>query len=226
MKCDGAQPECSQCVFKQIRCSGYKQEFVFVGNTTVNTNVRTEPAQKKKTTFARSTVVLDTHTLHAKKTQRSASPSDTTGPVLPVEASIVESQSCYDLEDDIQFIMEQFAPADEHTSGEPSLSYNQICGAWINVLPLIAKNRSKDYPLVPAIRALASALRRHSDVDVDGQGCRPRIVEVYCESLRHMGRAIAEARGASSIEHITAIMCLADTDVCFQSAAYYSSSGG
>lgn len=122
--------------------------------------------------------------------------------------------------------MEQFAPADEHTSGEPSLSYNQICGAWINVLPLIAKNRSKDYPLVPAIRALASALRRHSDVDVDGQGCRPRIVEVYCESLRHMGRAIAEARGASSIEHITAIMCLADTDVCFQSAAYYSSSGG
>lgn len=206
-KCDGVQPGCSQCVFRRIRCSGYKQQLVFVPNPAVTTRIKMKTMKKPK--VSRLAVVEDTHTLHP---NQSASPPDTMGSVSSTESGILETtQPCLHLEEDIHFIMQQYSPVRHKTAEEANLSLNQICGAWVTILGLIAGTRKSDYPLVPAIRTLATALRYY---DGNREVSQPRILEMYGESLRHMSRAVAEARGAFHIEHCAAILCLADVDVC------------
>jgi hypothetical protein len=114
------------------------------------------------------------------------------------------------LDEDVQFIVQHYAPAVINTLGVDTLSRNQICGAWVEVLPILVRTRKSDQPLVSAIQTLATALYHH---DLKGDAFQPQIIEMYCESLKHVGTALAEAKDEFHLEHCAAIMCLAVTDV-------------
>jgi hypothetical protein len=131
--------------------------------------------------------------------------------VLPAGLNAIEATKlCRKLEDDLQFIVQHYAPVVTKVDGEDRLSRNQICGAWVEILPLLARTRRSDQPLVSAIRTLAIALRHH---DLNGDAFQPQILEMYCESLRQVGNALAEAKDVFHLEDCAAVMCLAATDV-------------
>lgn len=152
--------------------------------------------------------------------QKKAPDNSDNGHIRPISSSQLtsldgtsaqlETKCCYELEDDIQFIVQHYAPVDSNAPAESNPFHNQICGAWVDVLPLLsAAKRNKQF-LSSAIKTLATALRHYS---LGNELCQPQILEMYCDSLGHMGKALEEARGAFQIEHGAAIMCLAVTDV-------------
>ncbi|KAJ4983482.1 hypothetical protein SVAN01_11045 [Stagonosporopsis vannaccii] len=208
LACDGVQPACSQCLFKRICCSGYKQEFVFVSGTASNTRVRIQAVERKK---LKPTGIVEVQRLGYAQPTGSALPQDTTNSISITQVSRFGiAQSSYNLEDDVRFIVEQYATNDTEELEDVCLPQNQICGAWVNILPLISRSRNGDQPLLSAIRTLAIALRHYNfKMNV----CQSQILELYSESLRYMGSALEKAQGAFHIEHCAAIMCLADTDI-------------
>ena len=188
-----------------------------MSSTISKARTRVESAQKDESTSTESVPYLNTYEQSFEKPIRSA-PLFNTFNVVPLnEAGAFEATKLYrNLEDDIQFIVQHYAPIVINSPGEDSLSHNQICGAWVDVLPLVARTRRSDQPLVSAIQTLATALRHH---DVKGDVFQPKILEMYCKSLEHMGRALAEAQGTFHVEQCAAIMCLAVTDVCLELSA-------
>jgi hypothetical protein len=61
------------------------------------------------------------------------------------------------LDEDVQSIVQHYAPAVISTLGVNTLSHNQICGAWVEVLPTLVRTRRSDQPLVTDVRHEFSA---------------------------------------------------------------------
>ncbi|KAJ4357426.1 uncharacterized protein N0V89_002001 [Didymosphaeria variabile] len=116
---------------------------------------------------------------------------------------------CEGIEDDIQVIIQNYAPINSNIPAESNSHHNQICGAWVEVLPLLSVGIRNRQFLFSAIKTLATALRHHK---LGNKLSQPQIFEMYSDSLRLMGKALEEARGAFLIEHSAAILCLAVTD--------------
>ena len=131
--------------------------------------------------------------------------------VLPSGTNAPLEPKCYDLEDDIQIIIRHYSPGNSNTPAESNPLHNQICGAWVEALPLLSVSIRKKQFLSSAIKTLAAALRHHERGYELSQ--QPEILEMYGDSLGLMGKALEEARGTFQIEHSAAIMCLAVTDV-------------
>jgi hypothetical protein len=149
---------------------------------------------------------------HARLT-RSSQPASLNGMGTQLEA-----RRCYELDDDIQFIVQHYVPVNSNVPAESNTFHNQICGAWVEVLPLLSTTRRNKQFLLSAVKTLATALRHHN---LGNELCQHQILKMYCDSLGHMGKALTEARGAFHIEHSTAIMCLAVTDVSAKLGEFY-----
>ncbi|KAF2015359.1 hypothetical protein BU24DRAFT_450093 [Aaosphaeria arxii CBS 175.79] len=211
LACDGAQPECSQCIFRQIGCSGYRQEFVFVSNGAYNSNVHVKSAKRKEAGPPELVPFFDTPQLDFIQPSQSAFASSGTDPVLPNSKGTFETtRSDYKIQTDIQFIKKQYEVIDTSALGEFNLSQNQICGAWVDVLPLVVGKRKRDEPLLSAIGVMATAFRYLAGKEELSQD---QVLDLYCESLRNVGKALEAAHGVFQMEHCAAIMCLAVTDI-------------
>ena len=210
-KCDGVRPRCSQCDLRRLRCSGYKQEFVFVPVSVRNTISQRNSARRKVFTSTRAAPPLDASERNAKVSCQSVVP-------LPAIQSIgfggmgicgIEASS-RDLEQDIRFIVKQYASADTEPSAKAPLSQNQVCGAWIDILPVVTRSKRSNKALISAIGTLATVLRYYA---VEGHVCHPSILGMYCRTLESLGNALAKAQNTFHIENCVAVMCLADADV-------------
>jgi hypothetical protein len=122
----------------------------------------------------------------------------------------LDTECCYELKDDIQIIVQHYTPIDGTAPAESNPNHNQICGGWVQTLPLLSATITNNQFLLSAIKTLATTLRNHN---IGNDLGRPQILEMYCASLAHMGKALKTARGGFRIEHGVAIMCLGVTDV-------------
>jgi hypothetical protein len=126
------------------------------------------------------------------------------------ETTTSPEASLSELEDDVDFIVQHFAPICSEAPAEFNLYHNQICGAWVEVLPLVVES-AKDSPfLCSAIRTMGTALRYHTSAV---RGLQSRILLMYGDSLRLVGKALEEAQGIFQCEHCIAILCLSATNV-------------
>ncbi|KAH7009152.1 hypothetical protein B0J12DRAFT_691816 [Macrophomina phaseolina] len=204
LACDGKQPACSQCILRRIPCSGYRQEFVFVSQASFEVENQAEMKDESKeiTGYQKKALVKsnDDHTRPIRSSQL----------VSPSRMDAQLETRCYELEDDIQIIVQHYAPINSNAPAESNPLHNQICGAWVEVLPLVSVGIRKKQFLLSAIKTLATTLRHHK---LGNKLCQPQILNMYCDSLGLMRKALEEARGAFHIEHSAAIMCLAVTDI-------------
>lgn len=191
-KCDGKQPACSQCILRRIPCSGYRQEFVFVSQASFEIENQAEMKDESKgITGSQKKALVKSNDDHSRMDTQ------------------LETR-CYELEDDIQIIVQHYAPTNSNVPAESNPLHNQICGAWVEVLPFLSVGIREKQFLLSAIKTLATALRHHK---LGNELCQPQILKMYCDSLGLMGKVLKEARGVFHIEHGAAIMCLAVTDV-------------
>ncbi|CAN9455990.1 unnamed protein product [Alternaria sp. RS040] len=120
-----------------------------------------------------------------------------------------------ELEDDVDFIIKHFAPICSQAPAEFNLYHNQICGAWVEMLPLVVEPAKNSPFLYFAIRTMATALRTHTSVT---RGNISRILLMYGDSLRRVGKALEEAQGVFQHEHCVAILCLSATNIVIPQA--------
>ena len=112
--------------------------------------------------------------------------------------------------DDVHFIVEQYTPVYSDVTAEFNPWHNQICGAWVEALPLLfGKGRIPDF-LASSVTAFAAALRHHC---VGSNAVLPHVLELYGLSLKLLAVALENASGILQVEHCAAIMCLAVTEV-------------
>lgn len=202
-KCDGKQPACSQCILRRVSCSGYKQEFVFVDQASFDVaNQADMKHESKRVRGYHKEAFVKPDDEHARPIRNS--PLATPGRMAQLE------MRSYELEDDVQVILQHYAPINSNTPAESNSRHNQICGAWVEVLPLLSRSIRQKQFLLSAIKTLAATLRHHK---LRNELHQAQILKMYGDSLALMGRALEEARGAFHIEHSAAIMCLAVTDV-------------
>ena len=205
LKCDGKQPACSQCVRRKIGICDYHRDFKFINRVssgTLKSGCMTDgdevtPLKKERTPKA----VPEGETWYI------------TSPGLPSPRCLsghFEPNDEYGLENNISFIVQSYQQAHSRTPLELNPHQNQICGAWVEILPTIPVNARRPF-LKSAIRTLATTIRSHS---VKQEFCKFPIPQYYFGALTRLGKAIEEAKGAFRVEHCIAIMCLAVTDVC------------
>jgi hypothetical protein len=126
------------------------------------------------------------------------------------KSSRLQDSQHYNLEQDIRFIMEQYAPINSSIPAVSNPWHNQICGAWVEALPLLFSEGQIEQFLSAAIAALAAALRHYC---LGGEAFQPMTLDAYCKSLKLVGSALHKAHGNLAVGHATAIMCLAVTEV-------------
>ncbi|KAH7072310.1 hypothetical protein BKA63DRAFT_517269 [Paraphoma chrysanthemicola] len=204
--CDGKVPACSQCALRCIPCGGYPQDFVFVSQmnssalestslwrTSANlTTHRKQPSKQIK--------VINTH----QASHSGVTNANTSGPTTEI--------TCSDLEHDICFIVKSYSPLYSSMPAESNPWHNQICGAWVEALPLLfARGQMEDF-LASSIMSFAAALRHHC---LGSDAIPPQALELYCKSLRLVSVALQTANGILQVEHCAAIMCLAVTELVF-----------
>jgi hypothetical protein len=196
-KCDGKQPACSQCSLRQITCSGYRQEFVFVSQTPAEVDdhpgIRDE--RKKATDYVTKALV-----------------HPVAEPVWPAKSSPLIGHC--ELDGDIQIIIQHYAPANGKAPTESNSEHNQVCGAWVEVLPSLSRSTKRKPFLASAVKTLATTIRHYR---LEERSSQPQILRMYCDSLQLLGEALKEAQGIFYMEQSIAIMCLAVTDVSNES---------
>lgn len=200
-KCDGKQPQCSQCVLRCVPCSGYRQEFLFVSQSSLKRDAEPLPRTKHVET-PRLSMAPEYSALKRPTPVDDDWASDT-------RLARAGAKS-YGLEDDIQFIVDYFAPVRD--TGPPELNpyHDQICGVWVGMIPHLSEaSRNKDY-FRSAVKTLATSLRRHG---FKSRRCEPDMLEIYGESIEKLGTALEEARGSFEVDLGVAILCLAVADV-------------
>ncbi|KAL5398721.1 hypothetical protein PMIN02_001248 [Paraphaeosphaeria minitans] len=204
LACDGKQPSCSQCFLRQIPCSGYRQEFVFVPQ--ISSGFKNQAGienESKRITGHQNKVIEKSNDDHIR-------PIKNFQLVSPVRMDAQLTPRCYDIEDDIRIIVQHYAPTNGKAPAEFNPLHNQICGAWAEVLLLLSADMRKKQFLLSAIQTLATTLRHH---ELGHELCQPQILEMYCASLGLLRKALEEARGVFHIEHSAAIICLAVCDI-------------
>lgn len=203
-QCDGKEPACSQCILRKIPCSGYQQEFVFVSQGASETEDKGGLKIRDKTPPGYRTKAHD-------GSDRDRGRYGGNSQLASLDRAFQLEIKCgCELEDDIQFILQHYAPVESNAPAESNPFHNQICGAWVEVLPLLSATRRNKPFLLSAIKTLAAALRHWNIGNELGE---PQILEMYGASLARMGKALEEAQYGFQVEHSIAIMCLAVTDV-------------
>jgi hypothetical protein len=202
-KCDGKQPQCSQCVLRYIPCSGYRQEFVFVLQSSLKREVK--PALRiDHTKKPRS---LNPPGISALKCPKPAGSGGLTSFDKRLASAGVKSR---ELGDDIRFIVDYFAPIEDTGPAELNPFHDQICGVWVGMIPSLPQaSRRKQY-LSSAVTTLATSLRRHG---FESRRCEPDMLEMYGDSIGKLGTALEKARGSFEVDLGVTILCLAVADV-------------
>ncbi|OCK73910.1 hypothetical protein K432DRAFT_410311 [Lepidopterella palustris CBS 459.81] len=105
------------------------------------------------------------------------------------------------------FVVRSFAPDEElaFLFSTESTSQSRICGAWVEVLPMLVGNGVRNSALIPAVKALAVSIltrgpNRKASV-LDG-------VHAHVSALRPLREAIHGAGNFFQGDLATAIMCL------------------
>lgn len=126
------------------------------------------------------------------------------------EHVLLEPHKHQSLEDDIHYIVQHYAPLSSSDPAEFNPFHNQICGAWVEVLPRFSTTKDTKPFLFFAIKTLAASLRCLSPT---GKAFKSHALDLYCKSLGLMSESLEVAQGVFHIEHCVAIMCLAVSDV-------------
>ena len=127
--------------------------------------------------------------------------------IITVPALLNESG----LLDDVRFIVEHYTPTHSDVTAEFNPWHNQICGAWVEALPLLFTKGQIPNFLASSITAFAAALRHPC---VGSNAVPPQVLELYGISLDLLAGALKNASGLLQVEHCAAIMCLTVTEVC------------
>jgi hypothetical protein len=115
-----------------------------------------------------------------------------------------------ELKQDIDTIIQHFAATRGEAPAEFNVYHNQICGGWVEVLPLVTETAQNKPFLASAIKTMSTALHAVGETTEETQN---RIFAMYGSSLRQMSKALEEAHGVFRYEHCIAIMCLSATNV-------------
>lgn len=115
-----------------------------------------------------------------------------------------------EVEDDIRFIVDYFAPMEGGGPAEFNPYHDQICGVWVGMLPLLPAAGKNEQYFRSAVKTLATSLRRHG---FKSRRCEPDMLEMYGDSIAELGRALEAARGIFKVDLGVAILSLAVADV-------------
>jgi hypothetical protein len=207
-QCDGKQPGCSQCLLTGRTCDGYQSDWTFITQRAPR-NTRRSTLNQNKSKHANQMVkrVLDSSNRSPSKSRQRV---ETEFIDRSASLSTFRPHGRPPTSDIARFVKNGYLPEIINTLGHHRHEEPQICGAWVEVLPMLPCLAYDASVLSKATRALATLIgsqRRNPlrKCDVDSP-------QSYHDALHTLRGQIA-AKGLS-FELMPAIMCLALVEVC------------
>lgn len=195
-------PACGQCILRNLPCGGYPKNYIILTKNKKQVVESTNNWKHGAITWANEKQ-SDLQVRPISKPHRAPK-----GALIFITLSA--QREIVNLEDDVRFIVEQYSSVGSDLAAESNPWHNQVCGVWVEALPmLLAKGPLPDF-LAAAIQCFAAALSHYC---VGSSGNHPRVLELYGEALALVATALQKISGVLQAEHCAAIMCLAVTEV-------------
>lgn len=185
-------------------CSGYSQELVFIA--AAPRAVQSKPKANMKSRITR----VDEENALTTYTKKNSQLGTWSQPRISIRTISLPGAGRLELKQDIDFIIQHFAASSSEAPAEFNVYHNQICGGWVEVLPLVTETAKEKPFLASAIKTMSTALQIIGQTPDES---KTPMLAMYGASLRQMSKALQEAHGVFRYEHCIAIMCLSATNV-------------
>ncbi|KAL7795951.1 N-terminal fungal transcription regulatory domain-containing protein [Trichoderma ceciliae] len=206
--CDGKRPSCSQCVGTKIKCGGYQYDLVFIpsqlsiGPSTKSKTRKDGKAGKRRGECTKPRNIISTDS--------SVEIMEKAGPVVGHEATEVRSSLAWPFQDIISLVVQNFSPTMlSSTSAFMNWDvdiYPRVCGAWIELLPVLSMTRRYEMALSSSVKALGVSILARGR---NGIAPISDALAAHCSALHSLHDSLHHIEHTSDSDVLAvAIMCL------------------
>ncbi|KAH0492268.1 hypothetical protein TgHK011_007229 [Trichoderma gracile] len=217
--CDGKRPSCSQCAGTKIKCGGYQYDLVFVPSH-LSTGAPTKPKTRKDgkiTKKQRECTTAQTNTL----TNASDEIFHASRPEVTDALCVVRPSLAWPFQDIISLVVQNFSPA-VLSSNSAFMNWDidihpRVCGAWIELLPVLSLTRRYEMALSSSVKALGVSILARGR---NGIAPISDALTAHCSALHALHVSLHHiSHTADSDVLAVAIMCLMISELILPTAA-------
>ncbi|KAI6784728.1 uncharacterized protein J7T54_007821 [Emericellopsis cladophorae] len=198
LACDGKKPACTQCEVRKRDCAGYQHDLIFrpplvggpPGRTSTVTKARSNPS--KKTPSPPKVAAAQIARSREPVSHHLAAPG-------PISRSL-----SWPFLDIISLVVQNFSP-DSAPACKGLISAETICGAWVQVMPDLARCPAAETYLLPAIKALGVSIASRGAA---GRAPVGQALEAQSEAVCALNRGLGQMRADEFDVILASVMCL------------------
>ncbi|KAL6702209.1 N-terminal fungal transcription regulatory domain-containing protein [Trichoderma pleuroticola] len=216
--CDGKRPSCSQCAGTKIKCGGYQYDLVFIpSQLSIGPSTKSKARKDGKVGKKRG----DCPSL---RTSTSTDSSDEVfqeaKPIVKHDAAPVRPSLAWPFQDIISLVVQNFSPT-VLSSNSAFMNwdvdiYPRVCGAWIELLPVLSMTRRYEMALSSSVKALAVSILSRGR---NGIAPISDALTAHCSALHSLHDSLHHiAHTADSDVLAVAIMCLMISELILPTA--------
>ncbi|KAH8121396.1 hypothetical protein ACSS6W_004536 [Trichoderma asperelloides] len=204
--CDGKRPSCSQCTGTKIKCGGYQYDLVFVPSSLSIGPIKSKVQKDGKAGKKRDECIKRQNLV---STDRHDELTQAARPVVRHEAAVVWPSLAWPFQDIISLVVQNFSPA-MLPSTSAFLSWDvdmfpRVCGAWIELLPLLSMTRQYETTLSSSVKALGVSILSRGR---NGIAPISDALAAHCSALNSLHDSLHNIDTSNSDVLAVAIMCL------------------
>ncbi|KAL7808182.1 N-terminal fungal transcription regulatory domain-containing protein [Trichoderma gracile] len=217
--CDGKRPSCSQCAGTKIKCGGYQYDLVFVPSH-LSTGAPTDSKTRKDgriTKKQRECPIAQTNI----PTNASDEIFHESRPVVTDALCVVRPSLAWPFQDVISLVVQNFSPA-VLSSDSAFMNWDidihpRVCGAWIELLPVLSLTRRYEMALSWSVKALGVSILARGR---NGIAPISDALTAHCSALHALHVSLHHiSHTADSDVLAVAIMCLMISELILPTAA-------
>lgn len=209
LACDGKKPACTQCEVRKRDCAGYQHDLIFrpplvggpPGRTNTVTKAKFKPSKKTPSPPRQVTAKFSP----SQKIEFHAAA------LVPISRPL-----SWPFLDIISLVVQNFSP-DSAPACKGLISAETICGAWVQVMPDLARCPAAETYLLPAIKALGVSIASRGDA---GRAPVGQALEAQSEAVRALNRGLGQMRADEFDVILASVMCLLISEMMLPTSEY------
>ncbi|PTB68603.1 N-terminal fungal transcription regulatory domain-containing protein [Trichoderma citrinoviride] len=221
--CDGKRPSCSQCAGTKIKCGGYQYDLVFIpSQLSIGASAKSKTRKDGKITKKERECTIT----------RTDIPADTcddifhdTRLIAKHAAPVVRPSLAWPFQDIISLVVQNFSPT-VLSSNSAFMNWDvdihpRVCGAWIELLPVLSLTRRYEMALSSSVKALGVSILSRGR---NGIAPISDALTAHCSALHSLHDSLHDiTHTADSDVLAVAIMCLMISEIILPTAVSSSS---
>ncbi|KAL6863997.1 N-terminal fungal transcription regulatory domain-containing protein [Trichoderma novae-zelandiae] len=216
--CDGKRPSCSQCAGTKTNCGGYQYDLVFIpSQLSIEASTKSKTRKDGKITKKQrecTNTHMNTHTHTGDEIFHE------TRPVTKYAAPVVRASLAWPFQDIISLVVQNFSPT-VLSSNSAFMNWDvdmhpRVCGAWIELLPVLSLTRRYEMALSSSVKALGVSILSRGR---NGPAPISDALTAHCSALHSLHDSLHHITPTTDSDALAvAIMCLMISEIILPTA--------